>query len=215
MLMKCVRFVLALTLATPLLPLQAQLTQRNRPYRLQPSDQVTLSYRYTPEYDENITVQPDGAASIKLIGSVNIGGLTIDEAQAKVTEALKSRLNDPEITLTLSEWVKPSYVVAGYVSAPGKFEIHGNVTVIQAIAIAGGFKDNAKHSQVILFRRVSDDTAKTTVLNVKSMINPNHPKLNEDIALQPGDMLIVPKNTVSKIADYVHWVGVGSYFPLF
>jgi polysaccharide export outer membrane protein len=212
---KRVSLFLAGLFALSLLTMQAQLKARDQPYRLQPSDQVMLSYRYTPEFDENVTVQPDGNISVKLIGSVKIGGLTVDEAKAKVTDALKARLNDPEVSLTLSDWVKPSYVVAGQVGAPGKFEIHGSVTVVQAIAIAGGFKDNAKHSQVILFRRINDDTAKTTVLDVKSMINPKHPKLTEDIALQPGDMLVVPKNTVSKVADYVHWVGVGSYFPLF
>ncbi|HEX4769194.1 MAG TPA: polysaccharide biosynthesis/export family protein [Bryobacteraceae bacterium] len=189
--------------------------QRDQPYRLQPSDQLQISYRYTPEYDETFAVQPDGNVSIKLIGPVKLGGLTLDEAKTRLTEALKARLNDPEISLILQDFVKPSYVVIGQVSAPGKYEIHGNLTAIDGIALAGGFKDNAKHSQVILYRRVSDDLARTRILDLKKMMDPKHPDLAEDVQLQAGDLLVVPKNNVSKIADYVHWISVGTYFPLY
>jgi polysaccharide biosynthesis/export protein len=189
--------------------------QRDQPYRLQPSDQLQISYRYTPEYDQTVTVQPDGNVSMRLIGPVKVGGLTLDEAMTRLTEASKTRLNDPEISLTLQDFVKPSYVVIGQVSAPGKYEIHGSLTAIDGIALAGGFKDNAKHSQVILYRRVSDDLARTRVLDLKKMMDPSHPDLAEDVQLQAGDLLVVPKNRVSKIADYVHWVSIGGYFPLY
>ena len=191
----------------------AQLKTRDQAYRIQPSDQILLSYRYTPEYDESLTVQPDGNTSIKLIGSVKIGGLTLEEAQARILEQLKTRLNDPEISLTLTDFVKPSYTVIGQVTAPGKFEMHGTITAIEAIAMAGGFKDSAKHSQVILFRETDTDMAKTRILNIKKLMDPKHPELEEDVILEPGDLLIIPKNRVSKIADYVHWVSVGSYIP--
>jgi len=67
---------------------------------------------------------------------------------------------------------------------------------------------------VILFRRVNNDIARTRVLNLKKLMDPKHPHLEEDVVIEPGDMLVVPKNTVSKIADYVHWVSVGTYIPL-
>jgi polysaccharide export outer membrane protein len=79
--------------------------------------------------------------------------------------------------------------------------------------MAGGFKDSAKHSQVILFRETDTDMAKTRILNIKKLMDPKHPELEEDVILEPGDLLIIPKNRVSKIADYVHWVSVGSYIP--
>jgi polysaccharide biosynthesis/export protein len=193
----------------------SQLQKRDQPYRIQPSDQLQISYRYTPEYDESVTVQPDGVVSLKLIGSVKIGGLTLDEAHARILEQLSTRLNDPDVSLTLSDFVKPSFTVVGQVTSPGKFEMHGPTTAIDAIAMAGGFKDSAKHSQVILFRRTDTDMARTRILNIKKLMDPNHPELDEDVRLEPGDLLVVPKNKVSKIADYVHWVSVGGYFPLY
>jgi polysaccharide export outer membrane protein len=191
------------------------LRTREEPYRIQPSDQLQLSYRYIPEYDEALSVQPDGFVSLKLVGAVKISGLSLEEARTRILTLLKTRLNDPEITLTLTDFVKPSYVVVGQVTSPGKYEMHGAVSAISAIAIAGGFKDNAKHSQVILFRRAGDDIAKTRILNLKKLMDPSHPNLEENVALEPGDLLVIPKNRVSKIADYVHWINVGSYFPLY
>jgi polysaccharide export outer membrane protein len=209
------RILLSLLITWQCVFASAQLRTREEPYRIQPSDQLQLSYRYSPEYDEALTVQPDGFVSLKLVGVVKISGLSLDEARARILDQLKTRLNDPEITLTLTDFVKPSYVVVGQVTSPGKYEMHGSVSAISAIAIAGGFKDNAKHSQVILFRRTSPDMAKTQILDLKKLMDPKHPKLEEDVALESGDLLVVPKNRVSKIADYVHWVNVGGYFPLY
>jgi polysaccharide export outer membrane protein len=209
------RILLSLLVVCQCALASAQLRAREEPYRIQPSDQLQLSYRYTPEYDEALTVQPDGFVSLKLVGAIKISGLSLDEARARILAQLKTRLNDPEITLTLTDFVKPSYVVVGQVTSPGKYEMHGSVSAISAIAIAGGFKDNAKHSQVILFRRTSADMAKTRILDLKKLMDPKNPKLEEDVALESGDLLVVPKNRVSKIADYVHWINVGSYFPLY
>ena len=185
-----------------------------RRYQLQPSDVLELSYRYSPEYNEALTVEPDGYVSVKLIGTVKVEGLTLDEAKEALLKALSARLNNPEITLTLQDFVHPGFVVAGQVGTPGKYEIRGHVSLVEAVAMAGGFKDSAKHAQVIVFRRISPEMAKTQIIDVKRIMNPKHPHLEEDIDIKAGDLIVVPKNQVSKIADYVHWVSVGSYIQL-
>ncbi len=191
------------------------LTTRDQPYRIQPSDRLELQYRYTPEYNQSVEVQPDGMASFNLISPVKIGGLTVEQAKALILTQLQTRLKEPEITLTLQEFVRPSYVVGGEVTNPGRFELHGETTVVEAIAMAGGFKPGfAKHSQVILYRRINSDTAQTRILNIKKLTNPAHPHLEESMALQPGDLLLIPQNKVSKIAPFVHWVSLGAYVPL-
>jgi polysaccharide export outer membrane protein len=208
------RLLCVFLITCPLFAADTPLRNRNEPYKIQPSDQLQLTYRYSPEYDQSLTVQPDGMVTISLVGSVKIGGMSLDQARAAILDQLRTRLNDPEITLILTDFVHPSYTVVGQVGAPGKFELHGSITALTAIAMAGGFKDSAKHSQVILFRRVNNDIARTRVLNLKKLMDPKHPHLEEDVVIEPGDMLVVPKNTVSKIADYVHWVSVGTYIPL-
>ena len=69
------------------------------------------------------------------------------------------------------------------------------------IAIAGGFNDTSKHSQVLLFRKVSNDWVESTTLNVKKMLRAGN--LGEDLHLQPGDMLYVPQNRISKIERFL------------
>ncbi len=208
-------FVLLLTALPAFAEGTLALTTRDRPYRIQPSDRLELQYRYTPEYNQSVEVQPDGMASVNLIGPVKIGGLTVDQAKAAILTQLQARLKDPEITLSLQEFVRPSYVVGGEVANPGRFELHGETTVVEAIAMAGGFKPGfAKHSQVILYRRIDSDTAQTKILNIKKLTDPAHPHLEESMALQPGDLLLIPQNKVSKIAPFVHWVSLGAYVPL-
>lgn len=209
-----IRRLLYFALLSSQLCVAQALHSRDEPYKLQPSDQLQLAYRYSPEYDQSLIVQPDGMVTIDLIGAVKVGGLTVEDAKAHILDQLRTRLNDPEITLTLTDFVRPSYTVVGQVGAPGKFEMHGKVTAIDAIAMAGGLKDSAKHSQVILFRRADGDMASTHILDMKKLMNPKHPHLEEDVVLVPGDLLVIPKNRVSKIADYVHWISVGSYVPL-
>ena len=206
-------FVLLLLLSTAFQAADIPAGFKDRRYHLQPTDRLDLAYRYTPEYNEGLSIQPDGFVSIKLIGDLKLEGLTLDEARTAVLARLRTRLNDPEITLTLEDFVRPTYTVAGQVGNPGRYEIRGRVSAVEAIAVAGGFKDSAKHSQVILFRRVNSDIAQTRVLNLKALMQPSHPRLEEDTEIEPGDLLVVPKNKVSKIADYVHWVTIGSYIP--
>lgn len=166
-------------------------------YRLQPSDVLEVHYRYTPEFNDIVTVQPDGDVSLKIVGDARVEGLTLEQAKAAILAKAVERLRDPEITLVLKEFARPYFVVGGEVRSPGRFEMHGTVNAIEAIAIAGGFKNSAKRSQVILVRKNTGHRAKTQILNLKADITSLASELNID--LQPGDTLIVPQNGVSKV----------------
>jgi len=88
-----------------------------------------------------------------------VAGLTLNEARSAILEKASVRLRDPELLLVLKEFEKPYFVVAGNVTKPGKYEIHGEVTAVEAIAMAGGFTEKSKNSQVVLYRRVGPDMA--------------------------------------------------------
>ena len=96
--------------------------------------------------------------------------------------------------------------MGGQVARPGKFDWRGEVTLTQAIAMAGGFTDASKHSQVLLFRRVSDQWTEARIIDVKKMLNSRN--LQEDPELQAGDMLFVPKNALSKIKPFLPTTGI-------
>jgi polysaccharide export outer membrane protein len=181
-------------------------------YRIQPSDVIEVHYRYTPEFDQTVTIQPDGFVALQIVGDLKLQGLTLDQVRAAILAKASLRLKDPEITLVLKDFEKPYFVVGGEVANPGRFEMRGQVTAVQAIAMAGGFKAaSAKHSQVVLFRRVGPDLAKTEILNLKSAMSAKNTEPLAD--LRAGDMLIVPQNAVSKIERFVKWANIGTYIP--
>src|SRR4051794_25067248 len=109
--------------------------ERDPRYRIQPTDVLEVHYRYTPEFDQTITIQPDGFVTLQVVGDVKLEGLTLEQANAAVLEKASRRLRNPEITLVLKDFEKPYFVVGGEVLNPGKFEMRGQVTAIQAIAI--------------------------------------------------------------------------------
>jgi polysaccharide biosynthesis/export protein len=186
---------------------------RSPRYLLQPSDVLEIHYRYSPEFDQTVTVQPDGFVSLQLAGDLQLRNLTVGQAKTAILEKVSQRLKDPEITLVLKEFEKPYFIVGGEVNTPGRFEMRGSMTALEAIAMAGGFKSaSAKHSQVILYRRVGSDMAKAEILDLKASMNP---KSSEALAdLHSGDLLVVPQNNVSKIERYVKWVSVSIYPPI-
>ena len=164
---------------------------------------MEIQYRYTPEFNAKALVQPDGDITIPIAGAVRIGGLSVSEARAAVSAKAGERLRDPELNLLVSDFVKPSYTVAGEVAKPGRYDLRGSVSAIDAVAISGGIKDSSKHSQVILVRRLNDEFADVRILNLKQMMRAEG--VREDVRVQNGDLLIIPQNFVSKMERYVRW----------
>jgi protein involved in polysaccharide export with SLBB domain len=188
---------------------QPALQRRELRYRVHPTDTLELTFPLTPEFDQVVTVQPDGFVSLRGLGGLAVAGQTLPELTASLTKAYSVILKEPMIYVNPKDYERPYFIVGGQVGKPGKFDWRGDVTVTQAIAIAGGFTDAAKHSQVVLFRRVSDQWAQSKLINVKHMLNARN--LSEDPMLQPGDMLYVPKNTISKIKPFIPLPSVGMY----
>jgi polysaccharide biosynthesis/export protein len=210
--MRIFHIALPFILAAPSLCQTPGFAERDPRYRLQPTDTIEIHYRYTPEFDQTVTIEPDGFAVLQIVGDIKLQGLTLDQAKTTILAKASVRLKDPEITLVLKDFEKPYFVVGGEVNNPGKFEMRGQVTAIQAIAMAGGFKTaSAKHSEVILYRRVDGDLAKAEILDLKTAMDPK--AAPEPLAdLRPGDLLVVPQNKISKIERFVKWTSLGAYW---
>jgi len=178
-------------------------------YRLRPSDVVEISFTVAPEFNQTLTVQPDGYVLLKDAGMVEVEGLNLEEFRAAVEKAYRGYLHDPQAAVALKDFERPYFIVGGEVGRPGKYELRTDTTVAEAVQIAGGLTPQAKHSQVVLFRRVNDDLVETRLLNLKEMLKRN--RLQEDAHLQPGDLVFVPQNTISKIARYLSKPSVSMY----
>jgi polysaccharide export outer membrane protein len=175
--------------------------ERHPLYRLAKSDIVELNFTFSPEYNQSLTIQPDGFVALKGAGELLAEGLTVPDLRQAIIRAYSVFLHDPEITVTLKDFEKPYFLASGEVSRPGKYELRGDLTVNEAVAIAGGFTQQARHSQVVLFRRVSVDVAEAHLIDAKKMLNSHN--LREDWRLQPGDFIYVPQSRISKIRKFV------------
>jgi polysaccharide export outer membrane protein len=153
-------------------------------YRVQPGDVLEVQFRYSPEFNQTVTVQPDGYITLEIGGDLKVAGFTIEQIRTAILRQARTRLQDPVATIVLKEFQHPYFVVAGEVNQPGKIEMRERVTAIQAIMLAGGMKETAKSSQVVVFRQInSSDMAEVKLLNLKSIRRTSARQDFEDRAL--------------------------------
>jgi len=188
------------------------LTGDRRPlYRLRTNDVVDISFTFASEFNQTVTVQPDGFITLKgLEKQMYAQEITLPELRESLRTAYAPMLHEPDISVVLKEFDRPYFIAGGEVGKPGKYDLHGDTTVTEAVAIAGGFTGQAKHSQVVLFRHVSDSTVEAKLLNIKAMLAGRD--LREDFHLRPGDMVFVPQNMISKIRRYLPISNLGMYW---
>jgi polysaccharide biosynthesis/export protein len=189
-----------------------QLKRRDPRYQLRKSDTIYLKFKFSPEFNQLVTVQPDGFITLDEAGDIKVEGKTLSEVKEAVRLAYTGILHDPVITVLLDDFEHPFFLAAGHVRNPGKYELRSDTTLTEAVAIAGGFTEASKHSQVVLFRRLPNDKnmVEAKIFNVKEMLASRN--LQEDPHLLPGDMLFVPQNTISKIQRYIPTPGLGAFF---
>ncbi len=187
-----------------------ELHHRNPRYQLVKDDVLQLNFALTPEFNQTVTVQPDGFITLLGVGDLHVEGQTVPDVTESIRAAYAKTLHNAILTVRLTEFEKPYFVAGGEVGHPGKFELRGDTTMTEAVAIAGGFTESSKHSQVWLFRRVSNDWVETRQFDLKKMLKSGN--LREDAHLRPGDMLYVPRNTYSKIKRFIPVATLGTFF---
>jgi polysaccharide export outer membrane protein len=170
---------------------------RDPRYKINVNDVLAIAFPFTPEYNETVTVQPDGFINLRQLPDMKVAGLDTPQATEVITKAYSKLLHDPIVTVTLQNFLNPYFIAYGEVTNPGKFQLYGPTTVAQAIGIAGGYTSKAKHSDVYLFRRVNDQWVSSQKVDLKHMLYNGN--LSEDQTIHGGDMIWVPKATIAKI----------------
>jgi polysaccharide biosynthesis/export protein len=176
------------------------LQQRNPRYRVQRDDILNIWFALSPELNQTVTIQPDGYINLQSAGSAYVLGMTVPEVVAAVKKAYANILHDPIVDVDLKDFQKPFFVALGQVGKPGQYDLRYDMTVTEAIGVAGGFSPGAK-TQVLLYHRVSNEWAEVKLLNVKQILNGKN--VNEDAHLMPGDMIFVPEKFITKFRKYV------------
>jgi|ERR1035438_78084 polysaccharide export outer membrane protein len=176
------------------------LQQRNPRYRVTREDVLTLSFPLSPELNQKVTIQPDGYITLQNVGSLYVQGMTVPELVEALKKSYANILHDPIIDVDLIDFQKPFFVISGQVTKPGQYDLRADITVSEAIAVAGGFLPSAR-TQVFLYHRVSTNWVEVKKLKLNDILHGK--KLEEDVQMQPGDMLFVPEKFITNFRKYV------------
>jgi len=174
--------------------------ERNPRYKICRDDILLLTFPLSPELNQKAIVQPDGFITLQTAGSLHVEGLTVAGVVEAVKKAYAGVLHDPIIDVDLADFQKPFFTVLGQVGKPGQYDLRYDITVTQAIAVAGGFSPTAK-TQVFLYHSISANWAEVHELKIKDILRGKN--ISEDAHLHPGDMIFVPEKAITKFRKYV------------
>jgi polysaccharide export outer membrane protein len=156
-----------------------------RTYIIGPEDILLIRVWREPEHSGLVTVRPDGKITLPLIGDIPAAGLTPDKLDAAVTEALSKYINNPDVIVSVQAVRSKRYYVTGEVNRPGAYPLVTPVTVLEALTLAGGFRDFANKKNITILRG-----NQRFRFNYNDVIKGKN--LSQNIVLQHGDYIIVP-----------------------
>lgn len=170
-------------------------------YRISVNDLLEINVYQEPDLTKTVRVAVDGNISYPLLGSIQVKGLTAKELETEITNLLKEDfLVNPQVSVFVKEHAKIS--VLGQVRKPGSYELMAGLTVMDAIALAGGFTEKANSTDIKLVRQKGEEK-ETIALNAEEIVEQGHKE--RDVELEPGDLVIV--GGLSEVSSFVVVLG--------
>src|SRR6185437_12063958 len=159
-------------------------------YLIGPDDVLAVNVWKESELSEELPVRPDGKISLPLIGDVQASSLTPVQLQESIRTRLSIYLVNPTVTVIVKETRSHRFNVVGEVEKPGSFVLGQPLRVLDALALAGGFRDFAKTSGIYVLRLHANGSTQRFPFNYRQVISGRN--LGQNIRLQPGDTVVVP-----------------------
>jgi polysaccharide export outer membrane protein len=155
-----------------------------------PGDVLAINVWKETDISKVIPVRSDGRISLPLIGELQSSGLTPKQLEGEITKRLRDYVADPSVTVVVQEIKSQKINVLGMVVRPGSYAITSSLTVLDAVALAGGFRDFAKQKSIYVLRQNADGTQARLPFNYKQVIKGVNSAQN--VRLQAGDSVVVP-----------------------
>ncbi len=162
----------------------------NSSYVIGANDVLAINVWKEPDISRSVPVRSDGKISLPLVGELQAGGETPRQLEEEITKRLQSYISEPEVTVIVTDSKSQKVNIMGMVTRPGAYLLTSSTTVLDAIAMAGGFKDFAKQKSMYVLRPAPDGTQQRIPFNYKDVIKGKNPEQN--IRLQTGDTVVVP-----------------------
>jgi polysaccharide export outer membrane protein len=155
-------------------------------YTIGPSDILQIIVWKEPDLTRDVTVRFDGMITVPLLGDLRAAGRTPGELADSLAQGLKQYIEIPRVTVGVSQTNSARFYVIGQVTKSGEFLLSGHTTVLQGLALAGGFRDFAKTDSIVIVRR--DQTV--VPINYKRIADGRD--VSQNILLAPEDTIVVP-----------------------
>jgi polysaccharide biosynthesis/export protein len=159
-------------------------------YQVGATDVLAINVWKEPDVSRTVTVRSDGKISLPLVGELQANGLTPRQLEQEITKKLSNYISDPEVTVIVQESKSQRVNIMGQVAKPGSYFLTNSMTVLDAIAMAGGFRDFAKQKSIYVLRQGPNGTQTKLPFNYKDVIKGKN--LAQNIKLEPGDTVVVP-----------------------
>jgi len=166
---------------------QSAVATADASYKIGPQDVLRVDVWKEVEISRSVPVRPDGKISLPLLNDVQAAGLTAMDLANVITEGLKKFINNPQVTVTVTEINSRRVYVTGEVTRPGAYPLLPNMTTLQALTSAGGFTQFSNPKKIYVLRNESGKQVKHP-FNYKAVLDGKQ----DDIPLQPGDTIVVP-----------------------
>jgi polysaccharide export outer membrane protein len=153
-------------------------------------DVLAINVWKEPDISKSIPVRSDGKISLPLVGEVQAAGQTPRKLEVEIADRLKNYISEPEVTVMVQEIKSQRFNVLGMVARPGSYVLTNSPTVLDAIALAGGFRDFAKQKSMYVLRQNPDGTQARLHFNYKDAIKGIKPEQN--VKLRARDVVVVP-----------------------
>lgn len=155
-------------------------------YVIGPSDVLQITVWKEPELTRDLTVRLDGMITVPLLGDVVAAGRTPTQLADSLAQDLKQYIETPKVTVGVAQTNSARFYIVGLVSKSGEYLMSGRMTVLQALALAGGFRDFAKSDNIVIVRRDQ------TVIPVNYKRITDGRDLSQNVLLLPEDTIVVP-----------------------
>ena len=156
-------------------------------YRLGPGDKLRIEVYKDAQLSQSVQVRPDGKITLPLIGDVEAAGRTPIEMRDSIATSLKEYITNPTVTVIVVEATAATAYVMGEVNHPGAVTLQAPLTIMQALAMAGGLKDFADAKNIRVLRKAPSGV-ETISFNYKEAVKSSR----APIYLRPGDTVVVP-----------------------
>lgn len=190
--MKFLWSLLLFSLILPAASAQDAAAPATRPeplYVIQPNDLLEIFVWKEPELTRKVLVRPDGRISFPLVQDLQAAGISPAELKKQVEQKLSQFLNAPEVTIIIEAIQSYRIYVLGKVQKPGGINVEKAVTVLQALALAGGFQDYAKDTEMSIIRSIGNENV-VFDFNYRDVIR--NKRSDQNILLRSGDVVVVP-----------------------